>query len=106
MHAIPALIAILSPLLASGLMAVLGPQLGERAARISISALAISAGNQDHHDRRQPVYQQGEAKRIGHPGQRQHHRLRGSWRGKAERLPLAISVMPFVSRSSVSRGMP
>ncbi len=43
MDAIPALIAILAPLLASGLIAVLGHQLGERAARISISALAISA---------------------------------------------------------------
>jgi NADH-quinone oxidoreductase subunit L len=43
MHAIPALIAILSPLVASGLIAALGPQLGERAARIGISALAISA---------------------------------------------------------------
>ena len=44
MHSIPALIAILSPLLASGLIALLGPTFGERTAKIGIWALAISAG--------------------------------------------------------------
>lgn len=44
LDSIPALIAILSPLVASGLMGMLGPSLGERAAKIGITALAISAG--------------------------------------------------------------
>jgi NADH:ubiquinone oxidoreductase subunit 5 (chain L)/Multisubunit Na+/H+ antiporter, MnhA subunit len=44
MHSLPPLIAILSPLLASGLIGLLGRTLGERTARISVWALAISAG--------------------------------------------------------------
>ncbi len=43
MHSIPALIAILSPLVASGLIAMLSPTPSERAGRIGITALAISA---------------------------------------------------------------
>ncbi len=45
MQSIPAVIALLSPLLASGIMAFLGPTLGERAGRIGITALAISAAS-------------------------------------------------------------
>jgi NADH-quinone oxidoreductase subunit L len=43
MDNIPALLALLSPLLGSGFIAVLGHTLGERAAKIGIGALAISA---------------------------------------------------------------
>ena len=44
MRSLPPLITILSPLLASGLIGLLGRTLSERTARISIWALAISAG--------------------------------------------------------------
>jgi NADH-quinone oxidoreductase subunit L len=43
MHAIPAFIALLAPLMASGMIGLLGPTLGQRAGRIGITALAISA---------------------------------------------------------------
>jgi NADH-quinone oxidoreductase subunit L len=43
MHSLTPLIAILSPLLASGLIGLFGRTLGERAARIGILALALSA---------------------------------------------------------------
>ena len=44
MRSLPPLITILSPLLASGLIGLFGRTLSERTARISIWALAISAG--------------------------------------------------------------
>lgn len=44
MQASPAVIAMLAPLLASGLIALFGQTLGDRVARIGIGALAISAG--------------------------------------------------------------
>jgi len=42
MDALPALLAIVAPLLASGLIALSGPSLGERVAKIGITGLAIS----------------------------------------------------------------
>ncbi len=45
MRSLPPLIAILSPLLASGLIGLLGRTLGERTARIGIVALAVSAAS-------------------------------------------------------------
>lgn len=44
MQTVPAIIAILSPLLASGAIALVGPTIGERSARVGIWAVAISLG--------------------------------------------------------------
>lgn len=44
MQSLPAIISILSPLLASGLIPLMRPAMGERVARIGIGALVISAG--------------------------------------------------------------
>jgi len=44
MHSLPALMSIAAPLVASGLVVLLGASLGERASKIALTALTISAG--------------------------------------------------------------